>query len=160
MIKTRIEIAAAPSKVRATFLDFQAWPKWHATNFISSIGPLSTPSAANDKATATTLTPGKKLACTINTMSFTPAILDNSATEFRWLGTLWGLSWLFTGEHVFKFVESEEEGNRGGCTLVQEERFSGVAKVLFYEGSSMWKETKKGFEGLNADLKRACEATG
>jgi hypothetical protein len=88
-------------------------------------------------------------------MTISPTIQENPAREFRWLGRLWGIPGLFTGEHTFRFENSKT--TPGGTTMVQSEKFSGVLSFLVADGTGFAKTTREGFEGFNADLKKWVE---
>jgi hypothetical protein len=126
------------------FLDFPAYPTW-THGFIKSITPA-------DRA----LAPGTKLTNVLQGMTISPTIRENSPQQFRWLGRLWGLPGLFTGEHQFRFEPSAR--TPGGTTFVQAEEFSGLLSFMIAEGTRFWKSTKAGFDGFNADLKARCES--
>jgi hypothetical protein len=80
---------------------------------------------------------------------------ENSPQQFKWRGTALGL---FTGEHFFRFQPSEN--TKGGTTFVQGEEFSGAMGFLMAEGWMFERNTKKGFEGFNADFRAWCEGKG
>jgi hypothetical protein len=161
---TEIEIARSPEQVREAvsidthiptlsintpqqFLDFPSYSTW-TQGFIRSI--------THAKPSATLLQKGDKLKCVLKGMTITPTVLENSSSEFRWRGMLWGIPGLFTGEHCFRFEPSKI--TPGGTTFVQSEKFSGVLSFLIAEGTAFAKQTREGFEGFNGDLKKKCES--
>lgn len=78
---------------------------------------------------------------------------------FAWTGSL---PFIFTGTHSFYWTPSQT--TPGGTTFTQEEKFTGLLGGLLYgEGvlarsAGMKEKTRKGWEGFNADLKKAVEA--
>jgi hypothetical protein len=85
-------------------------------------------------------------------------IQTNTPTLFSWTGSL---PLIFTGTHSFHWTPSQT--TPGGTTFTQEEVFSGLLGGLYGDGAiarsaGMKEKTRKGWEGFNADLKRAVEA--
>lgn len=74
---------------------------------------------------------------------------------------------IFTGAHAFRFEsvsDSETTGAEARTRLVHEERFSGLLAGLMGEGYfgslfGMREDTRKGFEGFNADFKKWVESS-
>ena len=86
-------------------------------------------------------------------MTFKPVVLTfKENTELKWLGHLW-FKGLFDGEHKFKLIDN---GN-GTTKFEQSENFSGILVKLFTK--SLDKDTKKGFEQMNKELKLRAENT-
>jgi hypothetical protein len=86
-------------------------------------------------------------------MTLRPRVLAaRPGAELRWLGRLWGVPFLFDGEHRFELTEILP----GRTRLVQAERFDGVL-VPAMRG---WlrRSTAPAFEASNRALKRRAEA--
>ncbi|KAL4778740.1 hypothetical protein BJX76DRAFT_365993 [Aspergillus varians] len=154
IISTSVEIAASPATVRQKFLDFPSLPTYTPTGFIRSITPADTTISPAD------LKPGDKLSCVVGygKMNFSPVLVENSEKQFSWSGSLLGV---FTGVHAFRFESSSSSGQEG-TRLVHEERFSGLLGGIMGEGYlarwlGMREDTRKGFEGFNADFKKWVE---
>ena len=83
--------------------------------------------------------------------SFSPIVLENTETSFKWLGSL---PYIFSGAHSFLFQPSEK--TPGHTTFVDNEDFSGLLSVLMLP-SLMGGGTKANFEKFNEDLKKRVE---
>jgi hypothetical protein len=139
LIDTRIEIATSPMRVWSVLTDFARFPEWNP--FIVRIEGTLEPGA---RLRVQIKPPGK------SAMTFTPTILvARPAKEFRWRGRLL-LPGIFDGEHAF---ELESRGD--GCSFRQSERFTGLLVPLL--GGAL-AATQRGFEAMNAALKRRAEA--
>ncbi len=80
-------------------------------------------------------------------MIFKPVILTlNKNSELKWLGHLW-FKGLFDGEHKFKLIDNKN----GTVNFEQSENFNGILVKFF--SKSLDKNTKKGFERMNKELK-------
>ncbi len=113
-IKTEIFINKKPAEVWKTFMDFPSYPQWNP--FITRIVQLS------DSRLDVDLGSGK------SKMTIQPEILKNvPEQEFRWLGKLGGVNWLFAGEHYFLFKEKD-----GGTLLQHGENFHGILITLLW----------------------------
>lgn len=93
-----------------------------------------------------------------NSPAFPGKIESNTHELFSWTGSL---PFIFTGTHSFHWTPSTT--TPGGTTFTQEERFSGLLGGLYGDGAiaksvGMKEKTRNGWEGFNADLKRAVEA--
>lgn len=139
-METSIEINASPERVWAVFSDFASYPEWSA--FIESMeGQLQEGSGL-----LVSLKPPGKAKATI----FKPRVLTVTPNkEFRWLGKLGGLGFLFTGEHYFKL---EAVGDR--TRFVHGEQFKGILVPVL---GKLLADTKKGFEAYNQALKERVE---
>jgi hypothetical protein len=83
-------------------------------------------------------------------MTFKPTILAATQQQnLTWLGHLL-LPGVFDGEHRFQI---EDHGKT--CRFFQSERFSGLLVPLF--GAGMFDATRRGFEAMNAALKKRAE---
>ncbi|OAA75867.1 activator of Hsp90 ATPase 1 family protein [Akanthomyces lecanii RCEF 1005] len=132
-------IAASPEIVRSVMLDFPRLPEW-TQGFIRSIKPAKDGSVSK----------GDKLNVTLEGASFSPTILENSAQEFKWRGSIPGL---FYGDHVFRF----EPGPRPDTTLfTQSEEFSGILAFII-KFIPLGSKQRDGFEDFNEDLRRRVE---
>lgn len=84
--------------------------------------------------------------------TFAPRIVAlTPRRELTWVGRL-VVPGLFDGVHSF-FLEPLEAGGR--CLLIQHENFSGLLMPLFTP--AMEGATRRGFEAMNAALKREAE---
>ena len=138
LIDTRIEIAAPPGRVWGVLTDFARFPEWNP--FIIRIEGTPEPGAL---LRVEIKPPGR------SAMTFTPKILAaRPGEELRWRGRLL-LPGIFDGEHAF---ELEDQG--GTCSFRQSERFSGLLVPLL--GGALV-ATERGFEAMNAALKRRAE---
>jgi hypothetical protein len=139
-IITETDIAAAPEKVWAILTDFARYSEWNP--FITSA--QGEPSE------------GARLKVRIEppggtAMTFRPRLTRvRRGKELRWLGHVF-IPGLFDGEHIF---EIEPRGD-GGVRLRQRERFRGILVPLLWRG--MHEKTRRGFEAMNASLKRRAE---
>lgn len=134
-IKTTITINASQEKIWQILTDFKNYPKWNS--FITSV-------SGNVKV-------GNHIKIKLQGMTFKPVVLTiNKNTELKWLGRLW-FKGMFDGEHKFKLIDN---GN-GTTNLEQSEQFSGVLVRLF--SKSLDRNTKKGFERMNSELKLRAE---
>lgn len=138
LIDTRIDITASPARVWGVLTDFPRFPAWNP--FITRIEGLAEPGA---RLRVEIKPPGK------SAMTFTPTVLAaRPGKELRWRGRLL-LPGIFDGEHAF---ELEDRG--GACSFRQSERFSGLLVPLL--GGAL-AATERGFEAMNAALKRRAE---
>lgn len=140
-IETTIKINATPEKVWEVFIDFAHYPKW--SSFIENIEGEP---ELGSKIKALLRTPGKNKG-----VVFTPRIIKIDPTkEFRWLGKLGGLNFLFIGEHYFIFEKTE-----GGTKLIHGERFKGMLVPFL---GNLLSKTVIGFENFNNALKTEVES--
>ena len=138
LIDTRVEIAAPAARVWGVLTDFARFSEWNP--FITRIEGVPEPGA---RLRVQIKPPGK------SAMTFTPTVLvARPEKELRWLGRLL-VPGLFDGEHAF-----ELESRADGCSFRQSERFAGLL-VPFFGG--MLEATRRGFEAMNAALKRRAE---
>lgn len=104
------------------------------------------------------LQPGDKVTVKIaSSPAFPGKIESNTPQVFSWTGSL---PFIFTGTHAFYWTPSQT--TPGGTTFTQEEVFSGLLGGLYGEGAiarsvGVKEKTRRGWEGFNADLKRAVE---
>ena len=84
-------------------------------------------------------------------MILRPEILEvKKQNEIRWLGSFL-VQGLFDGEHEFRLLTEGEEKTR----LVQQEEFRGI--LVPYLGKIIGRGAKRGFEAMNAALKKRVE---
>lgn len=152
-IKTSIDIASPPSRVRDIFLDFPNLSSWHRGD-LQRIEPY-TNSSTHELGKGNELQAGDRLFAVIGE----PAkenhltLLENSEHEFRWRFRWMGIPGLLTAEHFFRF-ENEENG---GTRFVQGEDFCGLLGFVMMEGSWLREKLRGGFVVFNEDLKARCE---
>lgn len=134
-ISTSITINASKECVWQILTDFEKYSEWNS--FIISISgkaKLSNP-----------------LKVKLQGMTFKPKIVClNQNSELKWLGHLW-FKGLFDGEHKFHLTENEN----GSTNFEQSEKFSGILVKLFEK--NLDRDTKKGFEQMNSELKLRAE---
>ena len=88
-----------------------------------------------------------------NPMTFNPTLVKLTLErELRWLGRMWSIPGIFTGEHFFQIEPVGENAVR----FVQGEHFSGV--VVPFAWSRIADDTRAGFVSMNEALKRLAEA--
>jgi hypothetical protein len=137
-IRTEIDIDTSPLRVWQVLTDFSKYPEWNP--FIRKIEgqPVE----------------GAKLRIHITTPAgvkreYSPKVTKVVAErELRWLGKMPGL---LSGEHIF----SIEPVSDSSVYLVHREVFGGLLTPFF--GSSLDTDVRKGFEEMNAALKKRAE---
>ena len=141
-IEATTDIGAPVERVWAVLTDFARYPDWNP--FIRHIeGPLE----AGGRLRVRIEPPGGR------GMTFRPTLLAvEPGRELRWRGRLL-VPGLFDGEHAFRL-----HARRRGTRLRQEEDFGGLLLPLF--GGARLARTRRGFEAMNAALKRRAEAAG
>ena len=138
-LTARIEIDAPPERVWAVLTDFGAYPEWNP--FIKKI--IGDPKLGS-RLEVTIAPPGGRA------MTFKPTVLAvEPQRELAWLGRLLAPG-LFDGEHHLQMASLPA----GGTSFTQSERFSGILVPL--TGGTLGK-TQRGFEEMNAALKRRVE---
>src|SRR5213079_3729073 len=116
-ITTVITIAAPPSVVRETILDFAAYPQWNP--FITFV-QVSDPAAA----------PGTNIKVTISKFINQNATIErNDPGEFSWLSIIIA-KWFFMADHRIRFEAAGEAGEMMSCKVVQSEALSGFLSLL------------------------------
>lgn len=142
-ITTSIDIAAPASAVWAILTDFHGYSEWNP--FVRLIqGDLR----EGAKLEVMLDTPNR------NPMTFNPTLVKlTPERELRWLGRLWSIPGLFTGEHRFEIQPAGENAIR----FVQAERFTGVVAPFVW--SRLADDTREGFVTMNEALKRLAEAS-
>ena len=139
-LETRTEIAASPQTVWKHLTDSAAYPDWN---------PLIRQMSGD-------LSEGGQIAVTIGLgdrtpMTFTPKLLAvDAARELRWIGRL-GFRGVFDGEHYFQL----EETAQGTTVLRHGESFRGLLAFPLF--ALIGKDTRTGFEAMNAALKARAE---
>ena len=137
-VSSTVEINASPERVWAVLTDLPGHASWDP--FITAISG--------------SLVPGQKLNVTIKPpggrpMSFKPTVTSVAEDrELAWLGRF-VMPGLFDGAHRFTL-----EPTQSGTKLQASESFSGLL-VGFSRG--LLQHTQRGFEQLNAALKRRAE---
>lgn len=139
-IATKIEIDAPADAIWAELTDTARYTDWNP--FVTHL--------SGD------LTVGNRLDVTVQPkgtapMKFTPTVLaSDNARELRWLGRL-GFKGLFDGEHYFILEETAS-----GTTIFRHgETFSGMLAYILFP--LIGGDTEKGFNAMNAALKRRVE---
>ena len=141
-ITTSIEIAAPASAVWAILTDFASYSEWNP--FVRLIkGDLQ----EGAKLEVMLDTPNR------NPMTFNPTLVKlTPQRELRWLGRMWSIPGIFTGEHFFQIEPAGESAVR----FVQGEHFSGL--TVPFAWSRIADDTRAGFVSMNEALKRLAEA--
>jgi hypothetical protein len=143
-IRTEIEIGASPSKVWKVFTDFESLGEW--SPFIRSIeGEISKGSRLD----VFLQPPGSK-----GTRIRPEVIRSEEGKEFRWYGKLWGIDFIFSGEHYFLMEPTPD----GTTRFVQGEKFRGMMVPLLWR-RMLGRDTRKGFFLYNDALKKRVEET-
>lgn len=133
-IKTKIHISKNPETVWKCLTDFEAYPQWNP--FLTKIERLS----------------DKELKVEFESKTiFTSRILKNDPPqEFRWVGKLGGVNWLFKGEHYFILIPEKR-----GTTFTHGEHFTGILAWI------LWPFIRKQIEGnfiaMNEAMKKRLE---
>lgn len=97
---------------------------------------------------------GDTLKLELEGMTFNPVVQENSAAEFRWLGsTLMGA---LASEHFFRFEPSQQMP--GSTLLVHGEELSRLMDVMMNPPFPFGKKTQDGFAGFSRDLKAHVES--
>ena len=144
-LRAEIGIDAAPGRVWAVLMDFEAYPEWNP--FITSIhGEREMGARLRAR-----LQPEGGRGITMS-----PSVTVNErGAAFGWLGKLGGVPHLFDGAHRFE-VQPIDGGTR--TRFVQSERFRGILLPLVRR--SILPPTLAGFEAMNRALAdRAAAAT-
>lgn len=140
-LRTQIKINATPEKIWGVLTDFKAYPEWNP--MIKSFkGNLT----QGEKVTVRLEQPGS------SAMTFQPTITQVIPNQtFRWQGHLF-IRGLFDGEHFFEIKDNGD----GTSTFIHGENFGGILIPLFKKMLDV--NTKRGFEMMNEELKKRCEA--
>jgi hypothetical protein len=140
-IRADVEIDAAPEKTWSVLADLPSWPDWNP--FIRyAHGTLEKGNLIDVEVDAPGAKPIKGKG---------KVLVLEPPREMVWVATLMG-SWIFRGEHHFA-VEPMEGGK---SRFVQTEYFTGILAPLVH--GKINRETKPGFEIMNAALKKRVEA--
>ncbi len=139
-LDTSLDIDAAPERVWAILMDFDAYPAWNP--FITSIEGEQ---RVGGKLRAALTPPGGK------TMTFKPTVqVFEEGRELTWLGRVL-VPGIFDGRHTLRVDE-----RNGGSTFTQREQFTGIISGLLMR--SIGEKTEKGFQAMNDALKERAEA--
>jgi hypothetical protein len=140
-IRVETEIAAPAERVWQVLTNFDAYPNWNP--FIPRIAGRAKTDANLDVRYQYPSGGG---------MSLKPRVTRvESGRELRWLGSLWGMAFLFQGDHYF----AVEPLGRDRCRLVQQETVSGLLAPFYAKTiETSW---KPGFEQMNEALKSRAE---
>lgn len=137
-IRTEIDINASPQRVWQVLTDFERYPDWNP--FIRKIEGKA---VEGEKITIHITTPAGA------NRNYSPKVTKVVAEkELRWLGKMPGL---LSGEHIFSIEPASDNSLR----LVHREVFGGLLTSFF--GSRLDNDVKKGFEEMNAALKKRAE---
>lgn len=137
-IRTEIDINASLQRVWQVLTDFERYPDWNP--FIRKIEGKA---VEGGKITIHITTPAGA------NRNYSPKVTKVVAEqELRWLGKMPGL---LSGEHIFSIEPASDNSVR----LVHREVFGGLLTSFF--GSSLDNDVKKGFEEMNAALKKRAE---
>ena len=141
-LSTQVDIDAPPEAVWAVLTDLDAYHEWNP--FMHVAGRASENARIHVELA---LPEGRST-------RFRPTVTRvEPSREFRWLGHLWTPG-LFDGEHRFTLSALDD----GRTRLTHAERFSGVFAPLVWRLTG--EATERGFEAMNAALKRRVEAGG
>ncbi|HEX8206195.1 MAG TPA: SRPBCC domain-containing protein [Solirubrobacteraceae bacterium] len=140
---TTIDIEAPAARVWHVLADFGRYPEWNP--YIAGVGGE--------------LTAGSRLQVTVPPVAlssrprtFCPTVLDvDPEAGFRWVAVIRSAR-VFRGEHYFRLESLGANRTR----LVHGERFSGL--ILPLHRVSRYRSTRRGFERMNAALKRRVES--
>lgn len=137
-IETTTEINASAAQIWEILIDTKNYESWN---------PFLCPVVG-------TFEKGKRIKVTLNPpesgkFTFKPVVLNAEFPEVRWLGKLL-VTGIFDGEHYLKL----EEISPGKTVFTQGEAFSGVLVGLM---SGTFEKTQRGFEMMNAALKKRAE---
>lgn len=139
---TTTEIEASRAEVWRVLADFDRYPEWNP--YIAEVSGG--------------LEPGRRLRVTVPPVAlssrprtFEPTVLDvEPDAGFRWVAVMRSPR-IFRGEHYFRLESLGADRTR----LVHGELFSGLIRPL--HRISRYRSTKRGFELMNAALKRRVE---
>lgn len=139
-LDTSIEIEAPAKQIWAVLTDFSSYPEWNP--FVRSVeGELETGRRLHVRLEP----PG------LRGMTLRPKLVAvDPPRAFRWHGHL-GVPGLFDGEHGFEI----EPLASGRVRFRQSEEFRGVLVPLLWR--MLETKTRRGFEAMNAALKRRAE---
>ncbi len=140
-LKTEIEISASPQRVWQVLTDFAAFGTWN-----TFIPQIKGEPALHSKLHIIVNPPlGKR-------MMLKPILTKvDPQKELRWLGALWGMRFLFAGEHFFKI----EPLTDNSVTFIHGEKFSGLLLPILWK--FMEEQIKMGYLQFNRDIKKECE---
>lgn len=140
-LRTEIQIKATPEKIWSVLTDFRKYPEWNPMIKLFD-GKL----IEGEKVTVKLQQPGS------SAMIFKPTIkLVISNKTFRWQGHLL-VPGLFDGEHIFEIADNKD----GTSNFIHRENFKGILIPLFKKMIEV--NTKQGFQSMNEELKKRCEA--
>ena len=141
-LKTEIEINAGAEKVWKILTDFPAFASWNS--FIPAIQGRAEKGAR--------LRLFVKMPFQKRAMRLKPVVLKaEPARELRWFGKLWGLGFLFAGEHFFRIQKIGDQQVK----FIHGERFTGLLLPIVWK--VMGEQIRMGYVQFNRDLKRECE---
>jgi hypothetical protein len=133
-IKTEIHILKDPKTVWKCLTDFEAYPTWNP--FLTKIESLGDKELRVEFQSKTT---------------FKPHILKmEPSREFRWVGKLGGVNWLFKGEHYFILKDEKK-----GTTLLHGEHFTGILAWILWP--FIRNQMERNFISMNEALKKRVE---
>ena len=140
---TEIDIDASPETVWNVLSDFNSYPEWNP--FIRSMKGKMQKGERLEAFLKPPKGKGMRIRPTVQ-----EAIKDR---EFRWLGHLAGVNFLFNGEHYFKLDRISENRTR----LSHGEIFSGILVPMLWK--SLNTDTRDGFLKFNDAIKERSEQT-
>jgi hypothetical protein len=138
---TEIDIEASPETVWSVLSDFRSYPEWNP--FMRRMkGKMQ-----RGERLETFLKPPKGKGMTIK-----PTVKEViKEKEFRWLGHLAGVNFLFNGEHYFKLQRISDKRTR----LSHGEVFSGILVPMLWKNLNS--DTREGFLKFNEAIKARSE---
>lgn len=139
VLRTEIDIDAAPETVWAILMDFAAYPEWNP--FVVS---LTGESRLGARLETRLQPPGGRA------MSFRPIVTElEPGRYFEWLGRV-GVKGIFDGRHQYRI-----EPTREGTKFIQSEEYTGILVPLL--SKNLNGGTRRGFEAMNQALKERAE---
>jgi hypothetical protein len=138
---TEIDIEASPDIVWKVLSDFDSYPEWNPF-----MRRMKGKMVKGERLKAFLKPPKGK------GMNISPTVKEVvEGKEFRWLGHLAGVNFLFNGEHYFLL----EKTSRNRTRLSHGERFSGILVPMLW--NNLNSDTREGFLKFNEAIKERSE---
>jgi hypothetical protein len=138
-ISSEIQINASDQRVWNVLTKFDDYPKWNP--FIKQVNG--------------NLKEGEQISIETDGFSFQPTVSKVTENrEIRWLGKLWNIPGIFTGEHHLVI----QPINNNQIKFVQYENFSGIlVAIADIFQLSIFPDTQQSFQNMNQALKEWSE---